>query len=150
MTSEVALKRNVMDPIREKPMQLPKVGLVICNSGGSNSGTSTGMAAMKVVEKLGDVVGICSLPALVNEVSTQTALVKKIPHLIVIDGCRNECARKILKRLGIGYEAYINLEYDLGIRKLGPFTTLEYSEDDVERISSAITKRIEKALGNHK
>jgi len=131
-------------------MQLPKVGLVICNSGASNSGTSTGMAAMKVVEKLGDVVGICSLPALVNEVSTQTALVKKIPHLIVIDGCPNECAKRIVQRLGISYGSYVNLEYDLGIRKLGPFTTLEYSEDDVERISSAIMERIEKVLGDNR
>jgi uncharacterized metal-binding protein len=108
------------------------------------------MAAMKVVEKLGDVVGICSLPALVNEVSTQTALVKKIPHLIVIDGCHNECAKRIVERFGISYGAYVNLEYDLGIRKMGPFTTLEYSEDDVERISSAIVEKIEKVLGDNR
>jgi uncharacterized metal-binding protein len=54
-----------------------------------------------------------------------TYLVKKIQHSIVIDGCRNECARKILNILGIKYEKYLNLEYDLQIKKLRPFTTLK-------------------------
>jgi uncharacterized metal-binding protein len=70
-------------------------------------------------------------------------LVKKIEHLIVIDGCRNECSRKILNTLGIKYDKYLNLEYDLGIKKLGPFSTMNYSEEDVEKISSAIIKKIQ-------
>jgi uncharacterized metal-binding protein len=125
-------------------MSTPKIGLVACNSGASNTGHLTGLAALEVVKKFGsDKVGICSLPALANNIPRQTILVKKIQHLIVIDGCRNECARKILDTLGIKYEKYLNLEYDLQINKLGPFTTLEYSEDDVEKVSSAIIKKIQ-------
>jgi uncharacterized metal-binding protein len=125
-------------------MSTPKIGLVACNSGASNTGHLTGLAALEVVKKFGsEKVGICSLPALANNIPRQTILVKKIQHLIVIDGCRNECARKILNTLGIKYEKYLNLEYDLQINKLGPFTTLEYSEEDVEKVSSAIIKKIQ-------
>lgn len=125
-------------------MSTPKIGLVACNSGASNTGHLTGLAALGVVKKFGrEKVGICSLPALANNIPRQTILVKKIEHLIVIDGCRNECARKILNTLGIKYEKYLNLEYDLQINKLGPFTTLEYSEEDVIKVSSAIIKKIQ-------
>jgi len=127
-------------------MNEPKIGLVVCNSGASNTGQLTGLAALEVVKKLGsEKVGICSLPALANNIPRQTMLVKKIEHLIVIDGCRNECARKILNTLGIRYEKYLNLEYDLGIRKVGPFSTMNYSEEDVEKVSLAIIKKIQEA-----
>ena len=125
-------------------MSEPKIGLVVCNSGASNTGHLTGLASLEVIKRLGsEKVGICSLPALANNIPRQTMLVKKIEHLIVIDGCRNECARKILNTLGIKYEKYLNLEYDLGINKLGPFSTMNYSREDVEKVSSAIIKKIQ-------
>jgi uncharacterized metal-binding protein len=121
----------------------PEIGLVACNSGASNTGHLTGLAALEVVKRLGsEKVGICSLPALANKIPRQTVLVERIKHLIVIDGCPNECARKILSTLGIRCDKYLNLEYDLGIKKLGPFSTLNYSEEDVEKVSSAIIKKI--------
>ncbi|MEM3659459.1 MAG: putative zinc-binding protein [Thermoproteota archaeon] len=124
-------------------METPEIGLVVCNSGASNTGQLTGLAALEVVRKLGsDRVGICSLPALANKISRQVMLARKIGCLIVVDGCRNECSRKILDALGIKYDKYLNLEYDLGIKKLGPFTTMNYSEDDVEKVSSAIVQKI--------
>jgi uncharacterized metal-binding protein len=125
-------------------MSEPKIGLVVCNSGASNTGHLTGLASLEVIKRLGsEKVGICSLPALANNIPRQTMLVKKIEHLTVIDGCRNECARKILNTLGIKYEKYLNLEYDLGINKLGPFSTMNYSREDVEKVSSAIIKKIQ-------
>ena len=54
---------------REVDMKAPKIGLLICNSGSSNSGTLTGIAAMEVIKELSsDLIGICSLPALANEI----------------------------------------------------------------------------------
>lgn len=67
-------------------MKIPKIGLVICNSGASNSGYLTGIIAFRIVKKFGsEIVGICSLPALTNNIPRQNQLVKKIPHIIVID-----------------------------------------------------------------
>ena len=58
--------------------QLPRVGLFACFSGGSNSGSLAGMAALEVVRRLGsETVGICSLPAVLNQVPRQSALVSK-------------------------------------------------------------------------
>lgn len=125
-------------------MSTPENGIVVCNSGASNTGHLTGLAALEVVKRLGgEKVGICSLPALANKIPRQTALVKKIEHLTVIDGCPNECAKKILNALDIRYDKYLNLEYDLGIKKLGPFSSMNYSEEDVEKVTSAIMKKIQ-------
>ena len=124
-------------------MNTPRNGLVVCNSGASNTGHLTGLAAYEVVKRLGsEKVGICSLPALANKVPKQTVLVKEIEHLIVIDGCRNECSRKIMNALGIRYDEYLNLDYDLGITKIGPFSTMNYSEEDLGKVSSAIIRKM--------
>ena len=125
-------------------MKIPKIGLVICNSGSSNSGFITGLAATRVMAELGEDVGICSLPAIANKVPRQVAIVKRIPHIVVVDGCQNRCASKILDQLGIRYHVCINLE-DLGIKKLGPFTTLKYSEEGLEKVYRALTSRIKKS-----
>jgi len=128
-------------------MKIPKIGLIICNSGASNSGHLTGLVAFEIIKKFGEErVGICSLPALVNNIPRQTQLIKKISHIVVIDGCRNECSKKILDRIGIKYKRYINLENDFRYKKLGPFTTFEYSEDDVKKISSNVIKIIKPYL----
>ena len=39
-------------------------------------------------------IGILSLPALANGVARQVAMAKEISHIIVIDGCKNSCAKK--------------------------------------------------------
>ncbi|RLI43424.1 hypothetical protein DRO59_01100 [Candidatus Bathyarchaeota archaeon] len=76
-------------------MKIPKIGIVICNSGAS-----------------------------------WNLLVTRV-------GCHNECVKKILDSLGIKYAGY-----DLKIKKLGPFTTFKYSEEDVRHVSSAIREKI--------
>ena len=126
-------------------MKIPKIGLVICNSGSSNSGYITGLVATRLLTEFGENVGVCSLPAIVNRVPRQVAVVKRIPYIVVIDGCHNRCASKILDKLGIHYHVYMNLE-DLGIKKLGPFTTLKYSEEDLEKVYRVLTSRIKNLL----
>ena len=124
-------------------MNNPKIGLLICNSGSSNSGTLTGIAGMEVVKELGgDRVGICSLPALANEIPRQVATIKNLKHLMVVDGCRNACAKKVAEKLSLSRELYLNLEDDLHIAKLGPFTTLQVSVEDVQKVKEAIQARI--------
>lgn len=60
----------------EKKATVPQVGLFACSSGDSNSGSLTGLAALEVVRRLGsERVGICSLPAVLNRVPRQSALV---------------------------------------------------------------------------
>ncbi|MEM4721116.1 MAG: putative zinc-binding protein [Candidatus Methanomethylicaceae archaeon] len=124
-------------------MKITKIGLLTCSSGSSNSGTLTGIAAIGVLKELGgDVVGICSLPALANEIPRQVLTVKDLKHLIIVDGCRNSCAMKVAGKLSLSQEAYINLGNDLKIEKLGPFSTLQYSDEDVRKVTQAIKAKI--------
>lgn len=123
--------------------RLPRIGLFICGSCASNTGSLTGMAALEVVRRLDDkTVGICSLPAILNRVPRQSALVNKLEKLVVIDGCHNECARRLLAQVEIVPDAYLNLEGDLNLHKKGPFTSLEFTSVDVHRVADAIIAAI--------
>ncbi len=123
---------------------LPQVGLFACFSGGSNTGSLAGLAALEVVRRLGgERVGICSLPAVLNQVPRQSALVKKIGKIVVIDGCHNACARELLTGVGITPAVYLNLEQDLGIAKSGPFTSLEFTDQEVQAAVDALIAAIE-------
>lgn len=50
--------------------------------------------------------------------------------------------KKILSNVGIKLSIYINLEYDFGFKKEGPFTTFNYKESDVKVIDSGILKKL--------
>lgn len=76
-----------------------------------------------------ETVGICSLPAVLNQVPRQSALVDRLDKLIVVDGCHNECAQQLLAEKGISPGIYLNLEADLGLRKQGPFTNLDFTDE---------------------
>ncbi len=139
--SEVQVKAKV---------KVPRVGIFACFSGGSNSGSLAGMAALEVVRRLGsDAVGVCSLPAVLNQVPRQSALVRKIPRIVVVDGCHNECARRLLARIGIVPDAYLNLETDLGLRKIGPFTGLEFTDGQVGTVADALAAICRKLLDDN-
>ncbi|MGB9776065.1 MAG: putative zinc-binding protein [Anaerolineae bacterium] len=126
---------------------LPKVGFFACFSGGSNSGSLTGLAALEVVRRLGsERVGICSLPAVLNQVPRQSAMVRKIGRIVVIDGCHNQCARQLLAGVGIQPDVYLNLEEDLGIAKKGPFTSLEFTDPEVQAVADALLAAVESQM----
>jgi uncharacterized metal-binding protein len=129
-------------------MVLPKVGLVACFSGGSNTGSLSGMAALEVVKRLGgEMVGICSLPAILNDVPRQSAMMQRIEKLVVIDGCHNGCARKLLASRGIVPDVYLNLEEDLHLTKQGPFTSLAFTDDEVTLVADAIVVAVKRLAG---
>jgi len=121
-----------------------EIGIIACASNASNTGSLAGGAALELLKIFGEKAGICSLPAIATNVPRQTNLVKSIPILVVIDGCHNECAKKILDNVKINPSIYINLEYDLSFKKEGPFTTFNYKEKDVENIVKHILNVLKK------
>lgn len=121
----------------------PEIGLLVCGSNASNTGVITAMAALKIAEKHKDV-GILSLPSIANKVARQMLVAKKMSHIIVIDGCHQECAKKIADAVQIKYDAYLNLEHDLGIKKAGPFTTFDHSASAVEMVINAVEEILKK------
>ena len=128
-----------MNDIKSK---MQEIGIIACASNASNTGRLAELAQLGLLKRLGEKAGICSLPAIATDVPRQTNLVKSIPELIVIDGCHNECAKKILNSAKISPSLYINLEHDLGFKKEGPFTTFNYKENDAENIVNYILSKI--------
>ncbi|HEK86088.1 MAG TPA: hypothetical protein ENO29_07020 [Candidatus Aminicenantes bacterium] len=122
-----------------KRPNLPRIGLFACFSGGSNTGSLTGLAALEVIRRLGnEEAGICSLPALLNQVPRQSDLVRKIAKIVVIDGCHQSCAKQLLANAGIKPQAYLNLETDLGLMKKGPFSSLDFNDEQIKQVAEAI------------
>ena len=128
---------------------IPKIGLLVCGSNASNTGGITAQAALETIKER-EEAGILSLPALANAVERQIALTKKVSHVMVVDGCKNACARKIAENMGIEYDAYVNLEYDLKIKKKGPFTTTQYTSEDVIKAKNEIQDGIKEILTEEK
>lgn len=102
------------------------VAILLCGSVASNTGVIATLAALEVV-RIGKA-GALSFPALANEVMSQLKVAEGVKKIIVVDGCKNGCARKLAHHLGLRYEAYLNLA-ELRIEKRGPFSSLEYDEE---------------------
>ena len=115
----------------------PKIASLVCNSPASNTEMLTGRAAVEIVKKYEEVC-LLSLPALVNLVSRQIKLAEGIKQLVVVDGCKNSCAMKVADEIGLWYEFYVNVEENVGIKKLGSFSTLEFSQEEVEVVKEVI------------
>ena len=99
--------KNLKEKLTENKV---KIGIVACASQASNTGSITAKAALELAQAFGDQAGICSLPAIATDVPRQTFVVKSLPTLLVIDGCHNECAKKILAQAGLSPSLYVNLD----------------------------------------
>jgi len=64
----------------------------------------------------------------------------------VIDGCHQACARQLLDRVGIRPAVYMNIETNLGIQKLGPFTSLNFTDEQVNAVADALVTAIRQSL----
>ena len=83
---------------------------------------------------------MCCITAVAAESKAHVDIARRAKKLIVINGCANRCASKVLERLSIpyGYEIVVAEE---GVKKV---PTLDFEKADVERIAKKIA---EEALG---
>ncbi len=129
------------------PKNRPTVGLLGCCSNASNSGALVSKILVSISKELGDDVGILSLPALFSRIPRQVMLAKnKVKYILVVDGCHQRCASKVAKSLNLRISAYVNLEEDLKIRKKGPFTTHDYSEEDYVKAKEYVIMKVRELL----
>ncbi len=77
---------------------------------------------------------MCCITAVAAESKAHVDIARRARKLIVINGCANRCASKVLERLGIPYS------YEVVIAKEGvdKVPTLDFNEEDVQRIASKI------------
>ena len=117
----------------------PRVGIFYCGGAMSSAGELTGVAAFEVLDRLGpQEVGMGCVSALAAGVPKHFRTMQGLERVVVIDGCPNACARKIVEKTGARMDAYINLGKDLKIKKIGPFKPLAYSQEDLDLAVAAL------------
>lgn len=124
--------------------QKPRVGIFYCGGAMSSAGELTGVAAFEVLNRLGpQEVGMGCVSALAAGVPKHFRTMQGLERVVVIDGCPNACARKIVEKTGARMDAYVNLGKDLKIKKIGPFKPLAYSQEDFERAVAALLAAVQ-------
>jgi len=90
--------------------------------------------------KRGNGARMCCLSAVAADSKVHVGIAKRARRLVVINGCSNRCASKILEQKNIPYtyEATIS---ELDVKKV---PTLDFNPADVDRIAEKIA---EEALG---
>jgi len=83
---------------------------------------------------------MCCATAIAAESKLHMDIAKRARKLIVVNGCQNRCASKVMERLNI------DITYEITIAKEGvdKKPTLDFDEKDVERISKKIVKNVSK------
>ena len=79
---------------------------------------------------------MCCITAVAAESKVHVDIARRAKSLIVINGCANRCASKVLERLGIPYAYEIVIAKE-GVEKV---PTLDFDEADVQRIAEKIAK----------
>ena len=122
----------------------PRVGIFYCGGAMSSAGELTAVASFEVMKRLGSKeVGMGCVSALAAGIPKHFKTMQGIEKVLVIDGCPNSCAHKVVEKTGAKMDAYINFGKDLGIKKIGPFKPLEFSPDDFEKAVQAIISKVQ-------
>ena len=131
-------------PQEHEDAEKPRVGIFYCGGAMSSVGELTAVASFEVLKRLGPKeVGMGCVSALAAGIPKHFKTMQGIERVLVIDGCPNSCARKVVEKTGAKMDAYINLGKDLGIKKIGPFKPLEFSPEDFEKAVQAIIEKVQ-------
>jgi uncharacterized metal-binding protein len=120
---------------------VPENAIFCCFGCMSSVGTLTGVAMLEAYKKLDkEKNGLFCISAIAAGVPKHRKTTEQAKRIIVIDGCYNKCAKKILEANGFKVDKYLNLLLDLDIPKIGPFKTFDYSQEDLEKAVNEIVK----------
>lgn len=103
---------------------------------------SVGQVGHEVAVKLTREVNkarMCCITAVAAESKPHVDIAKRARRLIIINGCGNRCASKVMEKLKIPYD-YETVIAQEGVKKV---PTLDFDIDDVERIAEKIIKEIQ-------
>ncbi|MGQ4873086.1 MAG: putative zinc-binding protein [Promethearchaeia archaeon] len=119
--------------------KVPRNALFCCFGCMSSIGTLTGVTMLEAYKQLDhEKFGLFCTSAIAAGVPKHRKTTENAKNIIVIDGCYNRCAKRILEKDGFKVDKYLNLFKDLGIEKGGPFKTFEYSQAELEKAVNAI------------
>ena len=120
---------------------VPENALFVCFGVMSSSGTLTGVAALEAMKKLDPKkTGLFCTSALAADVPKHKKTTQAAKKIIVIDGCANRCASRIVEKSGFKVGKALNLVKDLGIEKRGPFRPFDYTPEELQKTVDAIVR----------
>jgi uncharacterized metal-binding protein len=110
--------------------------IVATCDGASSTGQVGNEVARKLSKTFPDKVRMCCLAAVAAGSDLHLRIFRDAKAVIAINGCPLQCASKVLRNNGIepDYEIVISKE---GVNKL---PTLDFTEEDVEKVSKKIVK----------
>jgi len=128
----------------EKEEHVPENAIFCCFGCMSSVGTLTGVAVLEAYKRLDkEKTGLFCTSAIAAGVPKHRKTTEKAKTIIVIDGCPNRCATKILEKDGLKIDKNLNLLQDLKIPKIGPFKPFDFTEEDMEKTVAEIIKLCE-------
>jgi uncharacterized metal-binding protein len=138
MAEEVVQKEAVrLLPLCAKEAE--NLNIILACDGAASVGQVGHQVAVELTNSK-EAARMCCITAVAAESKAHVDIARRARKLIVINGCANRCASKVLERLNIpyGYETVIAKE---GVEKV---PTLDFNMADVGRIAEKIAKE---ALG---
>ena len=115
--------------------------IIVACDGASSVGQVGHMVAVKLTKEV-ESARMCCITAVAANSKVHVDIARKSPKLIVINGCSLKCASKVIKDKDIHpyYEITIAEE---GVEKI---PTLDFDEEDVERIANKIVREIKEKV----
>ncbi|MBC7263372.1 MAG: zinc-binding protein [Chloroflexi bacterium] len=125
-------------PIRLLPVcakEAENLDIILACDGAASVG-QVGHAVAVELTNSKEAARMCCTTAIAAESKVHVDIAKRARKLIVINGCGNRCASKVLEKLGIPYD-YETVIAKEGVEKV---PTLDFDEKDVHRIAQKIAK----------
>ncbi|MGQ9616474.1 MAG: putative zinc-binding protein [Spirochaetota bacterium] len=131
------MKRENWQLLPECVKEAERLDIILACDGAASVGQVGHELAVKLTREV-EGARMCCLSAVAAESKPHVNIAKKARKLIAINGCQNRCTSKILERLNItpSYEITIAKE---GVDKV---PTLDFDEEDVERIAEKIAQDV--------
>ena len=121
--------------------KVPENALFVCFGAMSSAGTLTGVAVLEAMKKLDPKkTGLFCTSALAADVPKHKKTTQAAKRIIVVDGCANRCASRIVEKSGFKVDKSLNLVKDLAIEKRGPFRAFDYTPEELQKTVDAIVR----------
>lgn len=115
------------------------LNIILPCDGASNVGQVAHQVALELTNS--DIGRMCCITAVGAESKLHLDIMRRAKKIIVINGCPNQCAKRILDKLSLHIDQNIVVS-ELGVAKL---PTLDFKEEDVERVSNKIRAYLSEA-----
>jgi len=139
MTEKVKQQEGTVYLLPNCVKEADRLAIILACDGAASVGQVGHQVAVDLTN-LYEEARMCCVTAVAAGSKPRVGIVRRAKKLIVINGCANRCASKVLEQKDIPYD-YETVIAKEGVEKV---PTLDYDEDDVQRIAAKIA---EEALG---